>query len=65
MELNDIMKAVGGIEAKLDVFATKAENEALGCCGSQGWTVEPLASTSHEPGSASISCEPSSCSPSP
>lgn len=28
MELNDIMKAVGGIEAKLDVFATKAENEA-------------------------------------
>jgi HK97 family phage major capsid protein len=28
MELNDVMKAVGGIEAKLDLFAQKAEAEA-------------------------------------
>lgn len=28
MELNDIMKAVGGIESKLDALATKAEAEA-------------------------------------
>jgi HK97 family phage major capsid protein len=60
MELQDVMKAVGGIEAKLDAFAQKAEGEAkvAGAASTETKSaIEKLGQAQHELAQRMISLE--------